>query len=156
LGLVITELKSFKDDSFITVTLNFINYAYLTNQDQLHLLLCIQGLSRDNKDSDCHGLRFPSVTSLTVAYYPHIADTLYKIKRVLPNLERVDIGLLINHWNQFNSVMESLSFILPPLNLKVAVYLGINIDRCSVKDTRISLYTLMRSTMTLYHYTTLH
>ena len=144
LRLAIIEVKS--PDLTITVTLNFVDYVYLTKQDQLQLLLCIQGL-RDNKDSNCHGLKFPSVTSLTVAYYPHIGDTLYKMKRVLPNLERIDTLLLINHWNQFNGVMESLpktlqqlEIALVLLNLKLDIRLDINIGRCSVEGTEVSTY----------------
>ena len=136
----------FENDSFIMVTLNFVDYVYLTRQDQLHLLLCIQGL-RDNEDN-CHGLKFPSITSLTITYYPHNADILYKMKSALPNLERIDIRLFYNHWNQSNgTAMESLSKTLQQLeidlvllNLTIEIHLDISIDRCSVEDTRISFY----------------
>ena len=157
LELKISKVMSFKDDSFIMITLNFVNnYVYLTRQDQLHLFLCIQGL-RDNKDNKCHGLKFPSVTSLTIAYYPHSADILYKMKRVLPNLECIDI---YNHWNQFNGVMESLSkthkqleIALVLLNLKIEIHLDISIDRCSVEGTRISLYIEEINYISLHHIT---
>ena len=81
LELKIREVLSVNGNSF-SIIINFVDYVYLTRQDQLNLVLCIQGL-RDNKDSKCHGLKFPSVTSLTVTYYPHNADILHKMKRVL-------------------------------------------------------------------------
>ena len=163
LGLAI-EVKSsiFGDDSFIMVTLNLVDYhnVYLTRQEQAYLWLCIQGL-RDNKDSDCHGLRLPSVTSLTIAYYPHKADTFHKMKSVLPNLEYIDIRLLINNWNQFSSVMESLSKTLKlieielvlQLNLKINIHLDIDIDRCSIEGTRISPYIDELNHVSLHHIT---
>jgi hypothetical protein len=164
LGLAITQLSSFTDHSlFLIATLNVVDYAYLTKQEQRNLLLCIQGRQlRDNKDSNCHGLRLPSVTSLTVPYYPHIAefelDTLYKMKRVLSNLKRTDIILLINDWNQFNDVMESLSktrkqheIVLALLNLKIDIHLFINIDRCGVEGTRMSPFIDEIKHVSLHH-----
>ena len=162
LELEIIEEMSYKyNSSIIMVTLNFVDYVYLTRQDQLHLFLCIQGL-RDNEDSNCHGLKFPSITSLTVTYYPHNADILYKMKRVLPSLKRIDIRLFYNHWSQFNDVMESLSkthkqleIALVLLNLKIEIQLGISIDRCSVEGTRISLYIEEINYTALHHNITL-
>ena len=157
LRLAIIEMNMYKVNPIIMVTLNFVNYVYLTKQDQLHLFLCIQGL-RD-KDSNCHGLMFPSVTSLTVvSYYPHNADTLYKIKKVLPNLKHIDIIIpLISHWEYVIILMESLPKVLKQLeivsvllNLKVNIHLDIEIGRCNVEGTRMSPYI---NDVALYHIT---
>ncbi len=82
------------------------------------------------------------------------------MKRVLPNLKCIDIILLINHWNQFNSVMESLSkilqhheIILVLLNLKINVHLDIDIDRRSGEGTRISPYIDEINHVSLLHIT---
>ena len=128
---------------------NCVHYIYLIKLEVRHLLHCIRGL-RDNKDSNCHGLRFPLITSLTIGYYPHDADTLHTIKRVLPDLKRIHVTLRINNWNQFNG-LGSLSKAIKQhkivldqmlLNLKIYVHLDIklNIDRCRIEGKRISPY----------------
>ena len=88
---------------------NSVHYIilYLTKQEQRDLLLCIREL-RDNKDSNCQGLRFPSITSLIITYYPHDADSLHKMKTVLPDLKRIRVRLCIYNWNQFSG-LKSLS-----------------------------------------------
>ena len=130
LALVIIH---FMEDSSTMVTFVDYDIGYLTKQDQLHLLLCTQGL-RDNKDSNCHRLRLPSIASLYVSYYPY-GDTLYQMKSTLPNLEHIDVKLLNRDWNQFTNVMESLSkslkqheIILTLLNLRIEIHLVIFIS----------------------------
>ena len=82
------------------------------------------------------------------------------MKSVLPNLEHIDIRLLINNWNQFNGVMEPLSrmhkqheVVLVLLNLTIDVHLDINIDRCSVDDTKVSTYFDDLNHVLLHHIT---
>ncbi len=82
------------------------------------------------------------------------------IKKVLPNLEHIDIRLLINHRNQFNSVMESLSetnkqheIVLVLLNLKIDIHLDISIDRCGIESTRMSPYIDEINHVSLRHIT---
>jgi adenylate kinase family enzyme len=120
-------------------------YVNLTRQDQVHLLLCMRGLGL-NSDSNCHGLRLPSVTSLTIFYHPWaIADTLYKMKKVLPNLEHIDIKLLIFNFLEFNRELESLQttrkqheIVSVLWNLKIDIHLDVNFDRCrTVEGTKI-------------------
>ena len=156
LALVITRIKPLNNIDVSSIMVTSVDNTYMTKQDQLNLLFCIQGL-REN--SNCHGLRLRSVTSLTVTYYPYLhADTLYKMKRALPNLEYIKIRLLSNDWNQFNDVIESkalnfkqLEIVSALLNLRINIHLNIDIDRCSVDSTRMLLDFDQISHISLQH-----
>ena len=124
LALQIESLIENVPDIVVTLT------NCLTKQDQLHLLFCVLGLEH-NQGNNCRGLRLPSVTSLTIYFYPS-ADILYKMKQALPNMEYLDIRLH-RDWNQFNTkslskALKEHEIALVLTNLRMKVHLDINIE----------------------------